>query len=272
MLSPFLKWAGGKRQLLPEIKKYLPQKFNTYFEPFLGAGAVLLAIQPANAVVNDINPELVNCYKVIKNNLPELFENLKQHKNEPEYFYKIRGLDRNKDSYINLSEIEKASRIIYLNKTCYNGLFRVNLQGQFNVPFGRYKNPRIVNQEVLTSINEYLNSNKIQFLNTDFEKAVEQAKKDDFVYFDPPYDPVSETSSFTGYAFNGFGKNEQVRLKETIDKLTDKGCKVILSNSKTEFITDLYKEYRIITVSATRNINSVADKRGKIKEVLVLNY
>jgi DNA adenine methylase len=271
LAQPFLKWAGGKRQLLPEIRKYIPKKINTYYEPFLGAGAVLFDIQPKKAVINDINTELINTYIAIRDHVDELINDLKKHKNEKEYFYAIRDLDR-KEEFKKLSLVERASRIIYLNKTCFNGLFRVNSQGHFNVPFGKYKNPQIVNEIVLRAVHNYLNSNDITILNVDFEKAVENAKKGDFIYFDPPYDPVSDTSSFTGYSLYGFDKDDQIRLRDLFVELDKRGCKVLLSNSATDFIKDLYKDFHIEVVSANRNINANASRRGKIDEVLVMNY
>jgi len=277
LVKPFLKWAGGKRQLLPEILKYLPKNIGktTYFEPFLGGGALLFELQPKQAIVNDSNRELINCYRVIKDNVEELIEVLKVHKakNSKEYFDYLRERDRLKQ-YNKFSDIQKAARIIYLNKTCYNGLFRVNSKGQFNVPFGSYKNPNILDEAVLRGVNDYLNQKSVTFLNRDFAEAVKDAKKGDFVYFDPPYDPVSNTASFTGYDINGFNQNEQRRLKQVVDELTEKECYVMLSNSSTSFILDLYQDYQKTTkiVSATRSINSNALKRGKINEVLVLNY
>lgn len=271
VVQPFLKWAGGKRQLLPEIRKYIPKRINTYYEPFIGAGAVLFDLQKKKAVINDVNSELVNTYNVIKNNIDELIEDLQKHENEQDYFYEIRDLDR-KPEYNDLTEIERASRLIYLNKTCFNGLFRVNSQGQFNVPFGKYKNPNIVNEIVLRAVHQYLVNNEVEILNGDFAQAVTNAKKGDFVYFDPPYDPVSDTSSFTGYALNGFGKEEQERLRDLFVDLDKRGCKVLLSNSATDFIKDLYKDFHIEIVGASRSINSVSSKRGKIDEVLVMNY
>ncbi|MCM3055724.1 MULTISPECIES: DNA adenine methylase [Bacillaceae] len=272
VIQPFLKWAGGKRQLLPEIRKYIPKRIGTYYEPFLGGGAVLFDLQPKKAVINDINSELINTYLVIKNNVDELIEDLRKHENTSDYYYKIRDLDRDKNRFSKLSDVEKASRLIYLNKTCFNGLFRVNSQGQFNVPFGRYKNPNIVNEFVLRAVSHYLNNNEVKILNGDFADAVSSAKKGDFVYFDSPYDPVSETASFTGYTLGGFNKDEQIRLRDLFVDLDKRGCKVLLSNSATDFIKDLYKDYHIEIVSATRNINSIASKRGKIDEVLVMNY
>ncbi len=273
LAQPFLKWAGGKRQLLPEIRKYIPKKFNTYYEPFIGAGAVLFDLQPKKAVINDINKELVIVYSVIKNNVDELIEDLKKHENNSDYFYAIRDLDR-KPEYKQLSEVERASRVIYLNKTCYNGLFRVNSQGQFNVPFGKYKNPQIVNEIVLRAVHNYFNLNDVPIYNKDFSEVVNHAKKGDFVYFDPPYDPVSDTSSFTGYSLDGFNKDDQLRLRDLCVDLDKKGCKFLLSNSATDFIKEIYKEkgFHIKIVSASRSINSVASKRGKIDEMLVMNY
>jgi len=269
-VQPFLKWAGGKRQLLPEIRKYIPSSMNTYYEPFIGAGAVLFDLRPQKAIINDVNIELVNVYTVIRDQVDELIADLKKHQNNKEYFYQMRDLDRT-TTYDGLSAVEKASRIIFLNKTCFNGLFRVNSKGQFNVPFGQYKNPQIVNEQVLRACHDYLSKNQVTILNQDFEAVVEGAKSGDFVYFDPPYDPVSNTSSFTSYSLDGFGKRDQVRLRDLFVGLDKRGCKVLLSNSATEYIKELYKDYRIEIVSASRNINSKATGRGKIEEVLVMN-
>ena len=261
LVQPVLKWAGGKRQLLPEIEKYIPNlnEIKSYYEPFLGGGAVLFNLQPKKAIVNDTNTDLINLYEVIKEDVDELIEDLKKHKNNKDYFYELRALDRT-EKYKELSNIERASRIIYLNKTCFNGLFRVNKSGEFNVPFGNYKNPNIVNEITL---------------NCDFEEALKGIRKGSYVYFDPPYDPVSDSSSFTGYTLDGFNKSDQIRLKKLCDKLNNKGVKFLLSNSATDFIIDLYnenKDFKIEIVSATRNINADAHKRGEINEVLIRNY
>lgn len=274
LVAPVLKWAGGKRQLLKDIREHIPEKFSTYYEPFLGGGAVLFDLQPKKAVVNDINEELINVYIVIRDNVEELIEELKKHKenNSKEYYYEVRELDRDKEKYEKLSNIERAARIIYLNKTCYNGLFRVNSQGQFNVPYGRYKNPNILDETTLRAVSNYFNKAKITFKCEDFEEAVKGIRKGAFVYFDPPYDPVSDTASFTGYDINGFDKEEQRRLKKLCDKLNERGVKFLLSNSATKFILDLYDGYNIEIVQANRAINSIGNKRGKIHEVLVKNY
>lgn len=271
-MLPLLKWAGGKRQLLRQIRKYIPENIETYIEPFLGGGAVFFDLKPKKAIVNDLNQELVNLYNVIKENPEELINDLKRHKNESEYFYYIRSLDRDEVKFSSLTNAERASRIIFLNKTCYNGLFRVNNQGQFNTPFGRYKNPLIIDEKLINNMSRYFNQNTIMILNKDFEDVLKLAKKGDFVYLDPPYDPVSDSSSFTGYSKSGFGIDDQKRLKEACDILNKKDVKFLLSNSDTKFIRDLYKEYTIEEVMASRVINSKVDSRGKINEVLVRNY
>ena len=271
LIAPFLKWVGGKRQIIPAISKILPKRITNYYEPFVGGGALIFHLQPKKAVINDFNEELINVYKTIKDNVEELIIDLKSHKNESDYFYNIRSLDRGNE-YSNLSNIQKASRVIYLNKTCYNGLYRVNSSGEFNSPFGKYKNPNIINEVTLRAVNGYLNSNKINILNKDFEEVVIGIKKGEFVYFDPPYDPVSKSSNFTGYVQGGFDMQDQIRLRDLCEKLNQKGVKFLLSNSATPFIEDLYKDFEITYVKANRFINSKANKRGEIDEVLVKNY
>lgn len=273
LARPFLKWAGGKRQLLPALLAHRPKEMGTYYEPFLGGGAVLLALQPAHAIVNDTNGELVNCYEVVRDNVEDLIAVLNDHKarNSENYYYEIRNWDRD-SSYFERPSVERAARIIYLNKTCYNGLFRVNAQGQFNVPYGRYTSPSIANDSALRAVSHYLSTNDVRFRNVDFARATHDAQTDDFIYFDPPYDPVSSTASFTEYDVNGFGKDEQRRLKDHINELTLRGCKVMLSNAFTPFIVDLYQAYECLKVEATRAINSNGKGRGKVNELLVMNY
>lgn len=272
LVQPVLKWAGGKRQLINEIFKYIPSKgIKSYYEPFLGGGAVLFHLQSKKAIVNDTNSELINVYSVIKNNVEELITDLATHRNEEDYFYKVREMDRTGELE-EMSDVQKASRIIFLNKTCFNGLFRVNSRGEFNTPFGKYKNPNITNDIVLRAVSIYLNNNDVKFLNVDFEESLRGIRKDSFVYFDPPYYPLSDSSSFTGYTLDGFSKDDQIRLKKLCDKLTERGIKFLLSNSSAPFILDLYKDYKIEMVGATRSINSAGDKRGEIEEVLVRNY
>jgi len=221
LLVPILKWVGGKRQLMPALKEFIPKKFTNYYEPFVGGGAVFFELQPKKAVINDFNEELINVYQTIKKNPEGLILDLKSHKNESDYFYNLRALDRDQN-FKNLSDVKKASRIIFLNKTCYNGLYRVNSSGEFNSPFGRYKNPNIVNETTIRAVSKYLNNNDITIVNGDFEAALIGIKKGAFVYFDPPYHPVSPSSNFTGYVQGGFNIYDQVRLKDLCDKHVSK--------------------------------------------------
>ncbi len=273
LVSPFVKWVGGKRQLLKEIEQELPKNLSrlSFFEPFVGGGAVFFHLQPRSASINDANPELVNAYEMIKTDVDGLIQNLKTHKNEADYFYEIRVLDR-EEKFLKLSKIERASRLIYLNKTCFNGLYRVNNSGEFNSPFGRYENPNIVNEPVLRAVSNFLNANEIKITNLDYAEALKKIGKNSLVYFDPPYHPVSDSSNFTGYVAGGWGEDEQKRLRDLCDQLTEKGVKFLLSNSSTPLIHDLYKKYQIKTIKAARSINSVGAKRGDVDEVLIKNY
>lgn len=272
LVAPVVKWVGGKRQLLSEIEPLFPKRYTTYCEPFVGGGAVLFSKQPRHAVVNDLNKDLITTYLVIRDDVRTLIELLKQYENTADYFYKVRDLDRDKEQYSQLSSVEKAARLLYLNKTCYNGLFRVNSSGEFNSPFGNYKNPNIVNEPVLLAVNKYFCNNDIAFYSEDFASALKRIKRGAFVYLDPPYDPVSDTSSFTGYNKGGFDRKEQIRLKNCCDELSANGIKFMLSNSSTDFIKELYNNYNITTVNANRAINSNGQKRGKVEEVIIRNY
>lgn len=272
LVTPVLKWVGGKRQLLEEITPLLPKRISTYCEPFLGGGAVLFSIQPSKAIVNDLNSDLITVYEVIRDDVEQLIDALRKHQNTAEYFYSVRDMDRDKNVYQAMSKTDRASRTIYLNKTCFNGLFRVNSSRAFNVPFGRYKNPNIVNEPVLRAVSQYFNSGKILFFSEDFADTLARVKKGGFVYLDPPYDPVSDTASFTGYNKNGFDRKEQVRLKQCCDELTGRGIKFLQSNAATDFIKELYQNYEIRAVKAKRIINADATKRGEVEEVLIKNY
>lgn len=272
LVTPVLKWVGGKRQLIDAFSSLLPKRITTYCEPFAGGGALLFRLQPKKAVINDINNELINVYRVIKNDVDLLITDLKTHKNESEYFYQLRDWDRDKLYFESLSDIQRASRMIFLNKTCYNGLFRVNNAGEFNTPFGSYVNPNIVNDTTLKAVSLYFNENEINFSCADYSQVLDDIKSNCFVYLDPPYDPVSITSNFTGYSKGGFDRNEQVRLRDCCNELDKKGIKFMLSNSATDFIKELYSQYNISTVHAKRHINSVAANRGKVEEVVVRNY
>ncbi len=272
-LQPVVKWAGGKRQLLKNIIPLVPA-FNKYFEPFVGGAALLFALHPQKACINDLNIELINVYETIRDNKDELINLLKIHKNNnsKDYFYNIRNIDRNTNAYSQLTKVEKAARMIYLNKTCFNGLYRVNKAGEFNVPFGKYNNPDIVPEKIIDSISEYFNNSNIQIKNESYSNVVMSAKEGDFVYFDPPYYPLSETSSFTSYTSEGFGEAEQRELKQICDFLTKHKVKFLLSNSYCDFIKDLYKEYICEEVDAKRMLNSKPQRRGSIKEILIRNY
>ena len=275
--QPFIKWVGGKRGLLEQIFPLFPKDFNNYYEPFVGGGAILFELfskgllKNKKVVLSDINEELINTYNVIKNTPFELISKLEEYKAQhcKEFYYKIRELDR-KENYDNLSNLEKATRFIYLNKTCFNGLYRVNKKGYFNTPIGSYKNPNIADSDVILSASEALQD--VEILQQSFKEILKQAKQSDLVYFDPPYYPLNETSNFTSYDSNCFLEDEQFELFEVFDKLTDKKIKVIQSNSDTNFIKELYKNYDINIVNANRFINSKGSGRGKITEILIRNY
>jgi DNA adenine methylase len=266
----FVKWAGGKKQLLEQFKPLFPEKIERFFDTFVGGGAVAFFIiknyKPKEIFLSDINEELINTLNVIKNNVDELIKELKEHKKKTnkEYFYKIRELKTE-----NLREVERASRFIYLNKTCFNGLYRVNSKGGFNVPFNNAKNPLICPEEDLREISQLLKNAKIEV--KQFYEIEKEAKKGDFIYFDPPYYPLKR-DSFTTYTKEVFLEKEQERLTELFKTLDKKGCKVMLSNSDTEFIKNLYKDYPIKFVKANRMINCDGKGRGKINELVVTNY
>ncbi|WP_296877279.1 DNA adenine methylase [Thomasclavelia sp.] len=274
VLSPVLKWVGGKRQLLNDIIPMIPKNCSTYVEPFIGGGAVLFELQPKKAIINDFNSELINVYTVIKDYPEELIKELQFHKenNTSEHFYIVREYDRKPDFFSQMTVVQKAARVIYLNKTCYNGLYRVNSAGQFNSPYGKYKNPNIVNETVIRAMSKYFNENNIIIKNVDFKDALKGLRRGAFVYLDPPYMPISSSSSFTGYTENGFNEDKQRELKEVCDKLDGKGIKFLQSNSDCEFIRELYSDYKIKTIKAKRAINSKGNSRGEINEVLIYNY
>lgn len=274
ILSPVLKWVGGKRQLLNEIIPMIPSNCTTYVEPFIGGGAVLFELQPKKAIINDYNSELINVYNTIKDYPEELILELQFHKdnNTSEYFYSVRESDRDVEIFDKMTAVQKAARIIYLNKTCFNGLYRVNSSGQFNSPYGKYKNPNIVNDKVVRAMSKYFNDNSITINNGDFKESLKGLRKGSFVYLDPPYMPISVSSSFTGYTDTGFDVNKQIELKNVCDNLNEKGIKFLQSNSDCEFIRELYKDYNIKIIKAKRNINSKGNLRGEINEVLIYNY
>ena len=266
---PIVKWIGGKRQLMFELLKNMPQNYNRYFEPFIGGGALFFELQPDNAYISDMNEELINLYSIVRDNVCELIDDLSKHEVSKEYFLEIRNIDRT-EKYAELTNVERASRFIYLNRTCFNGMYRVNSQGQFNVPFGHYKNPRIIDENNLLNCSELLKKTEIKC--SDFSEVLTKVQKGDFVYFDPPYVPLSETSSFTSYTKDGFDIDMQFKLRDVCDELDSMGVKFLLSNSDTKLVNELYENYNIKKVFASRQINANAYGRGKITEVLVRNY
>ena len=272
LVAPVVKWVGGKRQLLDDLTPLFPKRVASYCEPFLGGGAVLCMLQPNIAYVNDINSELIQMYEVIRDNVDELIIALGEHPNEADHFYSVRDWDRDKEQYRRLTKVQRAARIIYLNKTCYNGLFRVNNAGEFNTPYGHYKNPNIVNAPTLKAVSAYFQKAQVAFSSVDYAQVLANVAKGTFVYLDPPYDPVSDTANFTGYAKGGFDRSEQIRLRQCCDELNRRGLKFMLSNSATDFIKEQFAAYNITIVKAKRAINSNAAKRGQVDEVVVRNY
>lgn len=266
--KPFVKWAGGKKQLLNVLVANIPKQFNNYFEPFVGGGALFFKLFNLGKIkqvyLNDVNAELINAYRTIKEKPLELIHELKsgKYQNNQETFYQIRTEEPT-------DPIKATARFIYLNKTAFNGLYRVNAHGKFNVPFGKYKNPKIPDEENLLAVSKALQRDEITCM--DFEDAVSKANKNDFIYFDPPYQPIKKTS-FTKYTAQDFTRKDQERLFKCFERLNKKGCLIMISNSYSDFIKELYKNYNIKMVLASRAINCKAEGRGKIKEVLITNY
>ena len=274
--KPFVKWAGGKRQIIEQLKKYIPEDFDTYYEPFVGGGALLFELSPKKVVINDFNRELINVYEVLcdEKKFKKMCSVLNSYEanHSEEFYYEIRNKDRNKNTFNRLSDYTRAARTIYLNKACFNGLYRVNSKNEFNVPFGKKTKVNTYEGSNLITVSNYLSNTdyEIKILSVDFEESVKDAKKGDFIYFDPPYD--SDTSTFNSYTENGFGKEEQERLAKVYKDLDSRGCYVMLSNHNTTLINELYKDYNIHVIEAKRNINANGKKRGKVEEVIITNY
>jgi DNA adenine methylase len=270
--TPFLKWAGGKRGLLHEILPRIPSFDGTYIEPFVGAGAVLFNVPCNFAIANDFNSSLIEVYKVIRRSPTALLAALREHKNTKEHYLAVRALDRS-PGFSQLSPAERAARFIFLNKTGFNGLHRVNSQGFFNVPFGAQANPDFIAEENILRVSAFLK--KVTFMSGDYRAATKLAKPGDFVYLDPPYDPISDTASFVAYSESGFTKADQTDLRDEMLRLTEEGVPVLLSNSDTPFIRALYSDtskFRITSVTVRRAISAKSSGRGMIGEVLVDNY
>ncbi len=268
---PFVKWAGGKAQILPDLLKRVPADFRAYHEPFLGGGALFFALaregrmRGKKVFLSDSNPELINAFVVIRDRPYELLSVLKdyQNRNTREEYYRIRAEKPR-------SEIKKAARLIYLNRTCYNGLYRVNSRGEFNVPYGRYKNPRIYDPENILAVSEVLQG--VEIICEDFERVLDRAEQGDFVYFDPPYYPLSKTASFSDYTSDGFSSEDHIRLARAFAELARRGVFVMESNSDTRFVREHYRDWRIARIRARRPINSRADRRGPVRELIIMSY
>ena len=279
---PFVKWAGGKKQLLPTLDSFIPAQFSRYFEPFLGGGALFFHLitcrknKPltASSYISDINSELMNAYLVIRDDVEELITLLEQHQirykeSSEEYYYQLRKIDPKKLS----NTIARAARFIALNKTCFNGLYRVNKQGLFNVPLGKYENPLICDSDNLRNVSLALNHSNTIIQVSDYKNILlENAKEGDFIYLDPPYSPTSSTAYFTNYTCFGFNNQDQKQLLDVFRKLDYRGCKVLLTNSDTQFIKELYSDFAIAEVNAIRAINSKGSKRAGHKELIICNY
>lgn len=270
--KPFMQWVGGKREMIAQYERFIPKKFNTYFEPFLGGGAMFFYLQPKKAILSDNNTELIRAYEGARDSSEEMIKILKQLrlKHSKELYLKIRSVDREINILKELSPAEIAARMVYLNQTCFNGVYRVNKKGQFNVPIGSSLNRLICDEHTIRNASKVLK--KITIRELDFSTAIRGAGKGDFVYLDPPYYPISIHSDFTRYTKEKFYKEDQVRLKKEVDRLTKVGCKVMLSNSDCEFIRDLYSDYHIHKVSSGRTLNCKKDQRGKVSELLITNY
>lgn len=272
-IQPFVAWAGGKQQLLPEIRKEIKRAghFKSYYEPFVGGGSVLFNLLPKQAVINDYNAELINAYQVIKTDVNGLIGELEKLENTSEEYYRIRALDRD-PSYQRLSNLKKAARFIYLNKTCFNALYRVNKQGYFNAAYGKRKKVNIIQADNLRQISQYLNNNDIKLHTGDFAEILENVESDSLIYIDPPYVPANEIANFTRYTDNQFRETDQWRLADQCQQLDKLGVKFIASNSDTSAVHKLYKDFNFRRVSARRYINVRGTRRNKIDEVIITNF
>jgi DNA adenine methylase Dam len=261
--KPFLKWVGGKTQMIPDLIKEAPKKFDTYLEPFIGGGALYFNLGHKKSVISDANEELVITYQEVKSNVEEVINILSTYKNEEEHYYKIRALKTDK-----LTDSERAARLIYLNKTCFNGLFRVNKKGEFNVPYCKKPGGNFLNKETLHAASNYLQDTTI--LHADYKTVVKKyAKKGDFIFFDPPYQPISKFSDFKRYTKEFFYENDQIDLATIFSGLVKKGCNVMLTNSDHPFIHELYKDFEIKVIDTKRMVSSNPNTRTG-KDIIVL--
>jgi len=272
LCKPVLRWVGGKRGIINEIVKYVPKTYNTYYEPFLGGGAVLFHLQPKIAIVNDINYELINLYSIIRDDVDGLILDLKEHVIDINYYKSIRSLDRLPNYHMEVGRLKKASRMIYLNKTCFNGLYRVNSRGEFNVPFSVARTGKIIDEDRLRAVSRYLNNNDVLFQNQDFYESMRSACNNDFIYIDPPYDVDSrcDNPNFTSYTTRGWCSTDLTILRELCDKLSARGVKFLISNSATDRVISEFKDYNIVHIKAGRSVNPKANR--SCDEVLIMNY
>ena len=273
-MKPIVKWAGGKRQLLPEILKRVPDKISVYYEPFFGGGAVGFELACKRAIINDYNADLMSMYRVIRDNAGELIAKVDRmmQQNSSDYYYDIRNMDRASD-WNKIDDITKSERLIYLNKTGFNGLYRVNSQGLYNVPYGKYKNPS-VDYDNIVDVCSYFRSSNVEIMAGDYKDVIKNVlkrrnKNGIFVYLDPPYVPLTATSAFVSYTSDGFGLKEQTELRDCCRMMKDAGVNFLLSNSSAKAVYELYDGFAIEEVEAKRAINSNGNKRGAVKELLI---
>ena len=271
-VRPFVKWVGGKRLSLPKLMSFVPEHIETYVEPFVGGGAMFFAIKFERAIINDSNSELINAYRVIRDDVDGLIEILKEMPYNLEFFKEIRAWDRDKESFLKRSNTERAARLIYLLKTCFNGLYRVNRKNFFNTPFGKADNPTICDVATLNAVHEYLNTHNVEICNESYDEVLKRVPENSFVYMDPPYAPLSVTSSFTSYQPGQWGDSDQRDLARNCDLLNKRKIKFMESNSTASICFDLYRHYQISTMDATRRINAQGNGRGAIKELVITNY
>lgn len=279
--TSFLKWAGGKKRLVLLLDKLTPSSIDRYFEPFLGGGAFFFYLiqtrKPFKAFLSDSNPQLINTYRVVRDNVKELIEILTDHqekyyKSREKYYYSIRDNNNNDNNNKQNNLAELAGKFIFLNKTCYNGLYRVNKIGNFNVPHGKYFNPKICNKEKLIECSNLLNRSEVRIICDTYKNTTFQCQEDDFIYFDPPYFPVSRTANFTDYTKESFGMQQHRELANEFDRLTSMGSKVLLSNSNSDYIKSLYEKYSILKVKSQRNINCDAKRRSDHHDLIITNF
>ena len=270
MVKPFIKWAGGKRRTLNQLLFFMPDKISSFVEPFVGSGCVYFALNAPKSIINDTNEELINTYIQIRDNLDELKTLLRSYPYDKDFFLKIRALDRDPD-FLSLPKVQRAARFIYLIKTCFNGLYRVNSKNYFNTPFGKYTDPKICDDEVLDAAHNYMHKNKTDIRCGHFYDLLDDIDSDAFVYLDPPYFPIAE-KSFTSYQPNQWTEENDYELFEFCKELDKRGIRFMLSNSTAPFIIDLYKNFEMEMINATRSINASGSTRGQIKEIIITNY